>query len=301
MDINLEHINKPNFYIVGAPKCGTTAFNEYLNQHPEINMLPKEIHFWSNDLKYREYNDLTRSYSKALSNTDSSKLIGEGAVWYLTSKNAAENIKKFTPDAKILIFLRNPVEACYSLYQQTRYNGDEPLETFEEAINKQEERTHIFPEFYNCPTITFQYKHIFLYNQQVFKYIDLFGSENVKIIIFEEFIENKLDIYNDVLSFLKIKENPIDLKPINKSKVIKSESLRNLTLTPNPKLKTLVKTMLPFKSFREKIKAKLWKINSKETERKSMSPITRKELELFYKSDIKDLEILLGKELTHWK
>ena len=25
----------PDFFIVGAPKCGTTAMNDYLKQHPE--------------------------------------------------------------------------------------------------------------------------------------------------------------------------------------------------------------------------------------------------------------------------
>ena len=46
---------RPNFFIVGAPKCGTTALSHYLRQHPRIFFsLPKEPHYFATDLpRYR--------------------------------------------------------------------------------------------------------------------------------------------------------------------------------------------------------------------------------------------------------
>ena len=41
---------RPSFFIIGAPKCGTTSLNEYLAQHPQIGMAEKEIHFFGKDL-----------------------------------------------------------------------------------------------------------------------------------------------------------------------------------------------------------------------------------------------------------
>jgi hypothetical protein len=43
-------MRKPDFFIVGAPKSGTTAMYEYLKAHPEIFMCRKEPHFFGSDL-----------------------------------------------------------------------------------------------------------------------------------------------------------------------------------------------------------------------------------------------------------
>ncbi|MCH9035408.1 MAG: sulfotransferase [Planctomycetes bacterium] len=46
-------MNKPDFFIVGAPKCGTTSLYEYLRQHPEVFMSRiKEPHFFGRDLSH---------------------------------------------------------------------------------------------------------------------------------------------------------------------------------------------------------------------------------------------------------
>ena len=46
----------PNFFIVGAPKCGTTAMNDYLNRHPDIFMATKELHYFGSDFADEEQN-----------------------------------------------------------------------------------------------------------------------------------------------------------------------------------------------------------------------------------------------------
>ena len=46
-------MNKPDFFIVGALKCGTTSLYEYLRQHPEVFMSRiKEPHFFGRDLPH---------------------------------------------------------------------------------------------------------------------------------------------------------------------------------------------------------------------------------------------------------
>ena len=45
---------KPNFFIIGAPKCGTTALSEYLRSHPSVLISePKEPHYFSTDIDTR--------------------------------------------------------------------------------------------------------------------------------------------------------------------------------------------------------------------------------------------------------
>ena len=112
-------MNKPNLFIVGAPKCGTTFLYHYLKQHPEIYFPDfKEPHFFGSDLirKNGAY-DLSLNNYKSLFNSDK-KIIGEASTFYIFSKNAAKEIYDFNPDAKIIIMLRNLVDLAYSLHSQ---------------------------------------------------------------------------------------------------------------------------------------------------------------------------------------
>ena len=116
---------KPDFFVVGAPKCGTTAICAYLGQHPEV-FIPriKEINFFGSDLtglrSARNLNEYLAFFEPG-----DGKCCGEGSTWYLFSKTAASEIHRHNPSAKIIIMLRDPVEAMYSLHNQLLYNGNE--------------------------------------------------------------------------------------------------------------------------------------------------------------------------------
>ncbi|MFP5470102.1 MAG: sulfotransferase family protein [Bacteroidia bacterium] len=295
-------MKSPDFYIVGAPKCGTTAFDEYLNQHPKISMTVKELHYWGSDIVFREGKISEETYFKHLQKSfKQGKFLGEGAVWYLVSKTAAQELKQFSPNAKILIFLRNPVEACYSLYYNTHFNGDDVSLTFEEALANQELRKTQFPEFYNCPTIAFQYQSMYLYYEQVKRYIDVFGTDNVKVVVFEEFLKNKQAVYNEVLAFLGVEPHDLDFKPINQNKEIRFVGLRQFITQPKPFVKGIFKTVIPHKPWREKIKRLLWDVNAKEVQRPPMLTETKLQLQQFFAQDIQRLEQLVDKDLGCWR
>ena len=129
----------PNFFIVGAPKCGTTAMNDYLDQHPDVFMAHKELHYFGNDLQVK--NRISeQEYLQHFKDAVNEKIIGEASVWYLFSATAAKEIKSFSPDAKVLIMLRNPVDVIYSLHSQHLYDGNEDVLDFESALALDDER-----------------------------------------------------------------------------------------------------------------------------------------------------------------
>ncbi|MCP2728272.1 sulfotransferase family protein [Limnofasciculus baicalensis] len=104
-------MKKPNLFVVGAPKCGTTSMHNYLGQHPEIFMSsPKELHYFSRDIdcftgKIKElYN-----YLQLFDSAGNAKYIGESSPEYLYSEVASQQIKELCSDAKIIIMLRNPL------------------------------------------------------------------------------------------------------------------------------------------------------------------------------------------------
>ncbi|MGH7858384.1 MAG: sulfotransferase, partial [Candidatus Binatia bacterium] len=119
----------PDFFIVGAPKCGTTAMNDYLAQHPDV-FVParKEMHFFGCDLVFTIPRITRDEYLQAFANWRGQKRIAEASVWYLYSRTAVREIREFSPAARILVMLRQPVDMMYSLHSQRIYNGTEDLE-----------------------------------------------------------------------------------------------------------------------------------------------------------------------------
>lgn len=135
-------MKKPDFFIVGAAKCGTTAMYEYLKEHPEIFMPEdaKEPNYFGSDMNYKSSRLTEEQYLSLFSDAKNEKRIGEASVWYLYSKLAASEIKEFCPSARIIIMLRNPVDMLYSLHSELFYGADEDIEDFKTALNAEEVR-----------------------------------------------------------------------------------------------------------------------------------------------------------------
>src|SRR5579859_908594 len=132
---------RPNFFIVGAPKCGTTALNHYLSAHPEIFMAKKEMHHFGADLKFgpQFFRRDRAEYLAEFAGGQGRKRVGESSVWYLFSREAAAELKAFNPEARVIIMLREPVAMLHSLFHQFRADGNEPLLVFEEALAAEKE------------------------------------------------------------------------------------------------------------------------------------------------------------------
>ena len=134
-------MKKPDFFIVGAPKCGTTALAEYLRQHPDVFFSdPKEPCYFCNDFPRKRYVESESDYTALFRKAKSGSILGEGSVWYLYSECAIENIYQFNPNAKIIAMIRNPVDLVYSLHSQLVYSGEETISDFEEAWDIQYKR-----------------------------------------------------------------------------------------------------------------------------------------------------------------
>ena len=199
---------KPNLFIVGAPKCGTTTLYNALKQNPDILMCEeKEPHFFCNDLKISKYKSIIE-YEKLFnsSNYNCKKIIGEASATYLFSKVALKNIKKYNPDAKIIVCIRNPIEFVYSFHNQMIRAGQENITNFETAWDLQQERSKGNSIPWTCKTpILLQYKKWGLFSEQLIRLYKYFPSAQIKLILLEEFKENK-SLINDIEKFLDVRE-----------------------------------------------------------------------------------------------
>lgn len=131
----------PNFFILGAPKCGTTSLVRWLEQHPQVYVSPiKEPHYYCTDLDNRRMKSADRYARLFKGVTGSHRAVGEGSTWYLFSREAVANIEREVRGARYIVMTRDPVAMAHSLYHHNRRVLHEDQSTFEAAWRLQEER-----------------------------------------------------------------------------------------------------------------------------------------------------------------
>lgn len=298
----MENTRNPNLFIVGAPKCGTTSMYDYLKHHQEIFMSErKELHFFGTDLYAPHFVRDAEKYLSYFKNAGDKKRIGEGSTWYLYSKLAANEIKNYYPNAKIIIMLRNPVDMMYSLHNQRLYNGNEDIADFEAALEAEEDRKKGVRLPKNPYLIEgLYYREVAKFAQQVRRYIDAFGKENVRIIIFDDFKVNTAKVFKETLRFLDVTTDfDYQLRTSNPNKRARSQFMRNILNNPPQTALQFVKKIIP-QPIRHALREKVVRLNTISESRPPMNPKLRSRLQTEFKPEIEELSKLLGRDLTDW-
>ena len=236
---------KPNLFIVGQPKSGTTALHHFLGQHPEIYMSSiKEPHFFCADFhlesdraygKQRFFDFRNESaYLELFSKAKDVKIVGESSTNYLYSQVAPEKIHNFNPDAKIIMILREPAKFLYSLHSHYVKFTEENEPDFLTALGLETERKQ---EKYLSPRVTspsyLYYSERVQYYQQVKRYCDRFNSDQIKVIIFEEFKSENDRIFQEILEFLGVEPGfTPEYAAVNVNKEVKFKAINNFINSP---------------------------------------------------------------------
>ncbi len=295
----------PDFFIVGAPKCGTTAMDDYLRQHPEV-FIPdiKELHFFGRDLPFGRPRMKRERYLSLFAPASTQKRIGESSVWYLYSKEAAKEIREFSPSARIIVMLRDPVDAMHSMHSQRIYNGTENLLDFAEALAAEEDRKRgrRLPKNVTKDNLMgLYYRDAVRYTDQVRRYFEVFGRERVHVILFDDLRADTARVYRETCRFLEVDPGfRPRIEIVNANKRVRSEQLRNLVRFAPASLRALAKPLVPSSRLRQKVKADLKRWNTKYVARAEMDPALRKQLGTEFRSEVQRLGDLLGRDLSHW-
>lgn len=292
----------PNFFIVGAPKCGTTALHAYLAQHPDVFMSdPKEPHFFGSDLEFRYRRRPTdEQYRSYFAKAGDRRRIGEASVWYLYSERAAEEIRAAVPNASIVAMLRDPVEMIASLHSQFVYNGHEDL-PLAEALAAEEDRAagrRIPPPANFARGLL--YRQVAAYAPQLQRYIDAFGRERVHVILYDDFRADPGSVYRDLLTFLEVDNNHRpDFAVVNASKRSRSLLLRRALNDPPEWLRSLARRVA-YPALRRRLYRSVVRLNSEATPREVLGPEATARLREEMADRNRLLEALLGRSLSGW-
>ena len=292
----------PSFLCVGAQKSGTTSLQDILIQHPNI-YLPKikETHFFDNGEK---------NYSKGLkwyeteyfSSIKTENIIGEISTNYMFLEYVPKRIyEDLGPDVKLIFMLRNPIQRAYSQFMMNRQNFFE-TKTFEEALNLENKK--ILKDEHHKKI--FGYMKRGLYGEQIKRFLKYFPKEQMFFIIFEtDFIKNKTQTINELCHFLEL--SPYEFQLDIKKNVMSRPGYRwihNLLYSPSfAWLRKPFKIFIDSEQKREWLKLRIRSFNKRKVtsqESKSIPVDTHQLLQNYFQNDIKLLQEITNKNLSHW-
>lgn len=298
---------KPNFFIVGAPKCGTTALYEYLRTHPNIFMAAiKEPHFFAGDLgSYPRIKTIQEYEGLFAGATDEHLAVGEASVYYLRSTTAAGNIHRFNPAARIIAMFRNPVDMVYALHSQLLYVGEEVVSDFEQAWRLQQRRSQGLDLPPNSRgAFLLQYEQFGRFGTQVQRLLSIFPPAQLKLILHDDLAADPARVYDEVIQFLGLPHDGRTSFPrINESKRTRLDWLRTFSRKPPPMLRTAVRRLKQAVGGTgiSAVASKLVELNTVREPRAPLSPELRRELVETFREEVLLLSRLLNRDLSHWQ
>jgi hypothetical protein len=207
--LNLSRTNRfPDFFLAGAPRCGTTALSRYLSRNPQICFSrPKEPHYFAKTDHIPEQDELERDYlDRCFSHcTPSHRVLGEGSVSYLYFPGVIECILHFNPEAKFIVQIRNPLKMLpsYHLRMQFLLQEDEPDFTKAWALEAARMRGENIPKRSLDPRLLY-YSVVAKFGAQIERLFDLAEREQTHVIVFEDFASDTLGVYKRLLEFLGV-------------------------------------------------------------------------------------------------
>jgi hypothetical protein len=292
---------RPSFFIIGAPKCGTTSLNEYLAQHPQIGMAEKEIHFFGKDLGIGREAETEEEYLSFFSGLKG-EIFGEASVWTFYSKMASAELKAFNPQAKLILLLRNPWDLLQSLHAQHLMDADENLKDLNEALERDLLREPDNPTSWskNFKSRPLLWKSL-LFSECLKQWKSDWGDQ-LKVVLFQDLAENPLQTFKSVCAHIGVSSSfEPSFEVHNKRQSIRSAGMQALIDRPNSNLQKLARSIVPNKTVRHRIMSAAKSFNTtKANQASSLSLENQIALSDLLSEDIERTRILLGRELNHW-
>jgi hypothetical protein len=293
----------PNFFVVGAPKAGTTSLYHYLDQHPAIYMSPvKEPAFFAPDLvelkqqlgiadpddpELRAYLDgpmiqrrsgvvtELEQYLKLFKNVTHETAVGEVIGNYLGSTRAPASIRERLPHARIVMILRDPVERLFSQHAEAVANG-QARRDFLAWVEEQQAQEASWQPPMGAVWNGFYARHLARYRA-------CFPAQQLQIFRYEDYVAAPLNVLRILFTFLNVDPDfPVDVS-----------RRHNVTLQPRfVRLRRASASLRP--GLRRLLPPRVAQALSSATRRRprAITPRERAHVLRIYEADIRELRTL---------
>jgi hypothetical protein len=291
----------PNFFIVGAPRSGTTSLYHYLKQHPQVFMSRiKEPRFFAVDGQHphvteqnHERREITTNLSDYLAlfrEAYDAIAVGEASTAYLNDGSAPGAIADRVPNARIVAILRHPAERAFSAFQYKLRDGREPLARFEDALAAEAQRVKDGKTWY-------EYKGKGFYARALKRYFDRFDRSRIRVYLSEDLFDKPAWMMRDLFEFLGVDTGFTPDVSIRHSMSGRARSVGiQRWLTGKQPLKEVLKKAIPEQWGHRVISS----VQPHNMVRGRLDPDTRLRLTREYSNDIRSLQDLIGRDLSHW-
>ncbi|MEM8486590.1 MAG: sulfotransferase [Bacteroidota bacterium] len=300
----------PDFILIGAAKSGTTALFYYLSQHPEVFACPvREPNFFAlqdtpaeelpalfsgpGDRETVGRNSVTdlQAYHALFKGAQPGQVVGEVSPLYLYHPDAASNIARQVPQAKLIVVLRNPVARAHASFLHLRRDGREPCTHFGEGLLLEKERRTAGWEH------LWHYEAMGRYAAQVERYLALFPRTQLLFLLYDDFVADAPSVLARCFSFLDVDaafEPDLSRKP-NRSGIPRVKPLQQF-LSGTSALKKVLVRYLPAQT-RGRLVSGVQRLN---LARPALEKRIANKLQAAYKEDIEQLQDLIDRDLSAW-
>ena len=296
--------------VIGAGKSGTTALHHYLQQHPQLFVPqhkdpsylalmhekpsaaenhPKGLAYYPFAIYHAE--EYIALYHKA----EPEQLTGDVSTMYLYHKQAAENIRKYRPDAKIIAILRNPADRLYSRYLHLARDGRHP----ETPLSQLFDRDSIWWKRNDLIYEGFFYQHLK-------RYFDRFSPDQIKVFLYEDLQSEEKGLIREMYRFLDVAQ---DFEPethiiFNQSGFVKSV-WKDRLIGHGSILRRTAETLFPSLLNRLRKHPRSQRMVSQMRAQNLHRPVLDADLRAriikeIYEEDILKLQTLIGRDLSAW-
>lgn len=277
-----QKVNWPNFFVVGPPKAGTTSIAHHLKKHPQV-FIPdvKEPHYFSPHIESvvnLNLDEYRRLYEKASGYT----AIGDLSASYFLYEEVPGRIFEVSPDARIVMMLRDPVARAYSDFTFARTLGIEPETAFRKALQRYETRDS--PEWY----LSRCYIEQGLYYSPVRRYQETFGKERVLLLPFDDLTRNPREFFARIATHIGV--NPGFFETVDLSEALNEYRMPRWRSLVNLVRRLRLQQMIPASMLR-RLRPLFF-----DTNRDPLDEESRRLLQEMYKPDVAQLEELMGRK-----
>lgn len=297
----------PDFFIIGAPKAGTSALHAALARHPELFMSAvKEPKFFLCDgppprqggpgdaHSYREWIWRQEDYEQLFDKAPPGRLCGESTPFYLADTAAHERIHSVVPHAKLIAVLRDPVDRAYSNWAHLWADGLETIGDFITACGQEERRMEAgWAPFW-------RYLSTGLYGRQLEHLYSVFPREQVHLIRYKWLVDEPAETLNALCRFLGVDEDVIVDVPTQNIGTYVQPSMYDRALRDLFRFGAAMGSLFPPRLWRKVSVPFLWLIQRRPQHRPELPHEERAELVGYFEQDVRVLERLTGWDLADW-
>lgn len=289
----------PDFFIAGAPKCGTTSLYSWLRTHPRLFMPCKEPGFFSRDLL--DHPDLQfHLYRRLFDDRPECTLVGEASPKYLYSAVGLREIRSHRPDARILILLRNPVDLVHSFHGQMVKQCDEVVTDFEAAWRLVDSRSEgaALPRMCRSATLV-DYPFWGRIGSRLQDLFSVFPANQIRVYLLNDMQLHPATLYADVLEFLGVEhDGRTDFGAENPRVRVRSTAAHGALVGLRRRIWPILRSRGVGGTGLLRL---LHRWNVSDAPETSMSDRFRQELIRFFADEVRLVEQILERDLSIWR